>query len=145
MIFLISNINGEVKAILNSYAEATIAQTDEDKIIGRSELKSYNQACDIAAPASKVCGKHLIAIDNGSNHWPRFDIIEAPKVGDEVSYGFNGDYYPCGTITKISDSLRVIQTSDGSKFYRRHLTARWVMGGTWTMVRGHRDERNPSF
>lgn len=37
-----------------------------------------------------------------------------------------------------------IQTSTGDVFFRRKDTASWIMkGGTWSLVAGHIDERNP--
>lgn len=87
-----------------------------------------------------------IVVDNGPHVSPRFSVIEPPKVGDKVSYGFNGDYYPDGEIVKISGkNLRIVTTSTGSKFWRRGNSGRWVMNGTWSLVPGHRSERNPSF
>jgi hypothetical protein len=95
--------------------------------------------------------KHYVATDSSANVSPRYDVIEAPKVGDAVSYSFNGDTYPCGHVTHISDSYRVITTTgDGTppkrmKFYRRRLSGSWVNNGTWSLVSGHIYEQNPSF
>lgn len=88
--------------------------------------------------------RHL-AIDNGANVWPRYDVIEIPQVGEPVSRAFNGDYYPAGFITKISKSLKIITTDTGSRFFRRKQTGKWVESGTWSMVHGHKSELNPSF
>lgn len=91
-------------------------------------------------------GETYMAIDNGACVSPRFDVIVAPKVGDDVSYGFNGDCTPCGQIKSISKGeMRVITTTDGTKFYRNKLSGRWVNNGTWVLVRGHISERNPHF
>ena len=86
-----------------------------------------------------------IATDAGSGVSPRYDVIPAPAVGDLASYAFNGDCTPCGKIASVSKSLRVVKTDDGSTFYRKRLTGTWKMGGTWSLVSGHHDERNPSF
>lgn len=88
-----------------------------------------------------------IAIDSGPNVSPRYDVIERPQVGDEVSYGFNGDSYPDGKIIKVSGpNFRIITTDTGSVYYRRKLTGGWIKkGGTWSLTRGHRYEQNPSF
>ena len=60
--------------------------------------------------------------------------------------GFNGDYYPCGTIVKISPTLKKITTSDGKEFYRVKQTGSWRLKGTsFYMVKGTHDKRNPSF
>jgi len=76
---------------------------------------------------------------------PRYDIVEAPAVGDEVSYTFNGDYYPDGVITKVSKKFQVT-TSTGSKYYRRGQSACWIKtGGTWALVKGHVSDRNQEF
>lgn len=92
-----------------------------------------------------------IAIDAGPNVSPRYDVIRCPKVGDKVSYSFNGDTYPDGEIKSISKSLRVIKTTPsegrfyGNIYYRRGLSGSWIKDRTWTLVQGHIDERNPSF
>ena len=86
-----------------------------------------------------------IATDAGTRCSPQFDVIERPQIGDKVSYGFNGDSYPCGVIIKISPTLKKITTTAGKVFYRRHRTGCWKMGGTWSMISGHHDKRNPSF
>ena len=111
----------------------------------RHDFKSMDQAGEIAKSATEVTGKLYLPVDAGSGVWPRFDVIEAPAVGDEVSYAFNGDYYPCGTIKSISASFRLITTTEGQKFYRRRESACWKYNGVWSMVDGHRKELNPSF
>ena len=111
----------------------------------RHDFKSMDQAGEIAKSATEVTGKLYLPVDAGSGVWPRFDVIEAPAVGDEVSYAFNGDYYPCGTIKSISASFRLITTTEGQKFYRRRESACWKYNGVWSMVDGHREELNPSF
>ena len=111
----------------------------------RHDFKSMDQASEIAKSATEVTGKLYLPVDAGSGVWPRFDVIEAPAVGDEVSYAFNGDYYPCGTIKSISASFRLITTTEGQKFYRRRESACWKYNGVWSMVDGHRKELNPSF
>lgn len=87
-----------------------------------------------------------IVVDNGPYVCPRFSVIEPPKVGDAVSYAFNGDYYPDGEIVKISGkNLRIVTTSNGSKFWRKGNSGRWIKDGTWSLVPGHIDRRNPHF
>lgn len=99
-----------------------------------------------AIGGSQDSGKY-IAIDSGEHVSPRYDVIVRPMVGDKVSYSFNGDTYPDGTITKITgQNFRIITTSTGSVYYRRKLSGCWKKkGGTWNLVLGHRNERNPSF
>jgi hypothetical protein len=96
----------------------------------------------IAELLSQATGKQYVATDTPGTA-PQFDVIEMPKVGDEVSYSFNGDTTPCGIITKVSKSLRVVETSDGRKFFRRKQTGSWINNGTWSLVQGHHRERNP--
>ena len=90
-------------------------------------------------------GEHHMAVDRGPSTLPRYTVIRTPQVGDLVSRAFNGDYYPDGVIARISPTMKVITTDTGTRFYREGQSARWVAHGTWTMVRGHRNERNPSF
>jgi hypothetical protein len=84
------------------------------------------------------------------------------KVGDEVSYGFNGDWYPDGTVVRITKSGKYLYTSTGNK-YIKYVFKKWTKldedhnygdvmtegyqtpGGTWTLAKGVYNERNPSF
>lgn len=87
-----------------------------------------------------------IVADQGAHVWPRFRVISPPAVGDAVSYAFNGDYTPDGTVVSVSKSLRVVKTSTGNVYYRRRKSAAWIRkGGTWGLVAGHVSRRNPSF
>jgi hypothetical protein len=113
--------------------------------ITRNEIATFDQAKNLAADATSFAGDLYLPIDNGQTTWPRFDVVKAPKVGDVVSKGFNGDYYPCGEIITVSASMKRIVTSNGLAFYRRRETAAWVNRGTWTLVPGEVNERNPSF
>lgn len=116
-----------------------------DKLFDRHDLTSYGQAADVAAYLTETTGRLHIATDAGEWVYPRYDVIEPPKVGDEVSYAFNGDYYPCGEIVSISESLKVIKTSSGKRFYRRKLTGAWLNNGTWSLIPGHVSRLNPEF
>lgn len=107
--------------------------------------ETYDEVDDFAVQISKLKGEEWIPIDRGDWCSPRFDVIRAPKVGDKVSYTFNGDYYPCGEITRISANLRRITTSDGTVFYRKKQSGQWLRDGMWAMVAGHRSEKNFSF
>lgn len=113
--------------------------------LDRWDIASMAHAETVAAAASRYTGRRYIATDAGDHVSPRFDVIEAPAVGDAVSMGFNGDYYPCGTIIRISASLKVVTTSDGKTFTRRGNTGTWKYGRTWSMVPGHHEELNPHF
>lgn len=111
----------------------------------RWQWKDFATVEKLARYVTAMTGRDHLPVDRGSSTAPRFDVIEAPRVGDPVSYGFNGDYYPCGYITKITKGWRVT-TSEGKVFNRRNFGAGWVMvGGTWGMVAGHINERNPHF
>lgn len=99
----------------------------------------------LAASATELLGELYIAIDKGRSISPRYDIIKAPAVGDKVSYAFNGDYYPDGEIVHISKTMKVIETDSGNRYYRKKLSGSWVRNGTWTLVPGHIERRNPHF
>lgn len=117
-----------------------------DKSKSSPDFKSFEEVQDIAAKISEITGQQWLAYDDGEWTSHRFGIMEPPKVGDEVSYAFNGDYYPCGTIAKITKGWR-ITTSEGKVFNRRHkIGSRWLMvGGTWSLVHGHISRMNPEF
>jgi len=108
----------------------------------RNDIKSFAFARTMAELLTEKFGKRYLPCQRGSSE---FDVIEAPVVGNEVSKGFNGDYYPCGKIVKITPTFQ-ITTSDGTKFRRVKESAGWreVGRGFW-MVAGVHDERNPSF
>lgn len=116
----------------------------KDAWIGRHEIKDFEAATALAASATRLTGETYLPVDQGSGHWPRYDVVKAPKVGDVVSRGFNGDYYPVGTIVKITHNFKRVECNDGTVFWRRKNTGGWRDGGFW-MVQGTRDERNPSF
>ena len=114
----------------------------------RNDWKTYEAAVELA----KLLGEGYVATDSGPNVSPRFDVIELPKVGDAVSYRFNGDSYPCGYVTSISKTLKKITATEdknGTKvehhFFRRRLSGAWIKNGTWGLSPGHVYEQNPSF
>lgn len=107
----------------------------------RNDWRTFEAAKEVAA----LLGDGYIATDAGSHVSPRYDVIKLPKVGDNVSYAFNGDWYPCGVITAISKSLKVISTSEGKKFYRVRETGCWKNAATWSLISGHHYKQNPSF
>lgn len=118
-------------------------------LVDRNSFKTIQDAERIAAQATEATGELYVAADSGAHVSPRYDVIKAPKVGDEVSYAFNGDSYPCGKITKISDSLRrvVAEEENGAKhvFYRRRNSGAWIKDQTWHLTPGHVYTQNPSF
>lgn len=141
MIYVGLNAKLEVEAVTEKLEE-THTRTD---LIWQSRWEWPTKAIVdyLADQITEYADELFIGIDNGASVSPRFDIIRAPKVGDEVSMGFNGDYYPQGKIKAISASLKVITLDNGKRFYRRHETARWVYKKTWTLIQGVKDERNP--
>jgi hypothetical protein len=111
----------------------------------RHDWKTMQDAEDIALLLNLHNDEKYIAIDNGEWCSPRFDVLRMPQVGDDVSYGFNGDYYPCGKIKSISKTLKKITTTEGKDFFRRRQSGSWVMNGTWSLIHGTINERNPHF
>lgn len=109
------------------------------------DITSFEHATAHANELSEATGKHYIPIDKGPHTAPQYSVATVPQVGDWVSYGFNGDYYPDGTITKVSKTLKVITTSSGKKYYRKKLTASWLHAKTWSLIEGHHSELNPHF
>ena len=135
------NAANEVTAIAKAFPKGA----DYTRWTSRWDFDSIEDAQRIADSATKLTGRLHIATDAGEWVSPRFDVVEAPVVGAEVSYAFNGDYYPCGVITAISKSLKLVTTSTGRKFYRRRETGSWVNNGMWSLVSGHHNRRNPEF
>jgi hypothetical protein len=111
----------------------------------RNDWKTFAAAEEIARGLTETTCKLYIATDAGSSTSPRYDVIKAPAVGDEVSYSFNSDTYPCGTITRISKTMKRVSTTSGRVFYRRDLTGSWINAGIWSLVQGHITTRNPHF
>jgi len=111
----------------------------------RTDWKTFEEVTRIARLLEINTGRKLLPVDHGSHTSPRYDLIEIPKIGDEVSYSFNGDTYPDGVITKITPTYQ-ITTSGGHKYRRPKNRGYWLrIGGTWSLVRGHIYEQNPSF
>lgn len=126
---------------------ASVHETPNPVCETRNNWKTFDDAKEVAA----ALGEGFIATDAGSNVSPRYDVQCLPKVGDDVSYAFNGDSYPCGKIVSISKSLKVIVTKDEAKgegvkkFYRVRETGTWRNAGTWSLISGHHYTQNPSF
>lgn len=70
------------------------------------------------------------------------------QVGDDVSYCFNGDCYPDGQVARITKSGKYLYTTTGKKYVfgigvcGAHYTS---IGGTWVLVKGIHNDKNPSF
>lgn len=82
-------------------------------------------------------------------------------VGDDVSYCFNGDSYYAGKVAKITK--KYVTLDSGRKFYIKEFKSRIydaatfdyidvlkeyavsLGSGTWTLVKGRKEEMNPHF
>jgi hypothetical protein len=131
--------------LLDFRTEETLTQEEraERKWTTRHHWESFEEVCAIASFISLKTSKQYIPVDRTSSTWPRFDVIEAPSIGDPVSYGFNGDCYPDGFIKRITQNLTVV-TDTGSRYRRYKQTGGWRKeGGTWWMINGHHSEQNP--
>ena len=128
--------NGKVVEIVNKGQQGYQSRWD---------WKTFDQAQKVAEAASEFAGEEWIATDSGGSVFPRYDIIRAPKVGDLISYYFNGDCYPDGKIVKISATRKLVTSSTGRKYYRSKETGSWINHGTWCMVQGHHTSKNPHF
>jgi hypothetical protein len=116
-----------------------------NKVQSRWDWKSHEQVVKLAEMLTKMTGKLYLGTDAGESTSPRYDIKEAPCVGDKVSRSFNGDSYPCGEIVKITPTWQ-ITTSDGTQFRRYKQSGGWRQTGRgFWMIGGHVDERNPHF
>ena len=139
MYFFKTDSNGNLTNIGESYPKDERAEWNT-----RHDIRDLDHANALAKQATEVTGDTFVGVDNGPNVWPRFDLTKAPKVGDLVSYAFNGDYYPDGEVVKVSDSLRRVQTSTGNVYFRTKQTGSW-RNSCWSLVPGHINERNPHF
>lgn len=133
-----------------SFSVSPDVSTNFSDTVGRINFQSFAIAERIAKLTTEVDPnkRTYIAIDRGSHCSPRYDVIEAFKVGEKVSYAFNGDCYPDGTIVSIGKGrMARITTSTGKTYIRHKLSSSWRSsgGGTWSLVRGHHFEQNPSF
>lgn len=136
--------------------ETKIAYQSRDGMKGienRNDWKSFEAAQEVAA----LLGPLYVATDAGPYVSPRYDVIDLPQVGADVSYGFNGDAYPCGKIKSISKGpgyRRIVAGPDFSgkdrTFWRRCRDGQptgggWINEGTWSLIPGTVDKHNPEF
>lgn len=111
----------------------------------RNDWKTFDEVLKLSKYLTAMTGDPYLPVDNSASVSPRYDVVKAPKVGDKVSYGFNGDYTPDGEVVKISKTYQVT-TSTGRVYRRRGNSGSWLQsGGTWGLTQGHIFERNPSF
>lgn len=139
MLYFMENTFGQLIAVTTETGKPAA------RIICRWDFRSLVDAEVMADKATAFTGKLHIATDAGAHTSPRYDVVAAPVVGDEVSRYFNGDAYPAGKIAKISKTLFKVTTDTGIVFYRVKGTGKWVNNGTWSMVSGHHNDKNPSF
>ena len=83
-------------------------------------------------------------------------------VGDDVSQGFNGDWYPLGKVARFTPSRQFMYTEGGDKLVRRVVKdTRYnkethdretffrevyeSVGGTWVVCKGIHQQQNPHF
>lgn len=146
MNYILIDKDGKPYGVAGCYEGAVAATSHSvNTFQSRSNWTTYEQAQALVDGLNEKFPGKFIATDAGDSVSPRYDIIEAPKVGSKVSMGFNGDYYPVGEITKISATMKVIETSSGKKFYRRRQSGIWRHSKIWTLVPGHWDDKNPSY
>lgn len=112
---------------------------------GPWDFKSLDEVKGYALYLTAMTGDSYVGVDRTSAVSPRYDVCRVPHVGDEVSKSFNGDSYPDGYVVKVTKNLTVV-TSTGSRYRRFKETSGWRKeGGTWWLIQGHHDERNPHF
>lgn len=129
----------EISTYLNEF------EYSDSRWKSRWDWKSFEEVERVARYITAMTGDLYLAVDNTESTAPRYDIVRCPKIGDAVSYGFNGDYYPDGEVVKITKNLQ-ITTSGGHTYRRFKNTGGWRRtGGTWWLISGHVDERNPHF
>ena len=104
-------------------------------------------AAAVAISASAYSGDVWLVSDRGESCSPRFDVIKAPKVGEDASMAFNGDAYPVGKIAKIGKDYAsvLVEGARGKiRFYRKAGRAAWVSKG-FSLIPGTVDRMNPEF
>jgi len=97
MLFIIEDAKQNV-TVTSCHSEAHDATIIEGcTVLDRHDYKSFDDAAFAAEIANRADdGEAYIATDGSASLYPRYDVVSIPKVGDSVSRGFNGDYYPVG-------------------------------------------------
>lgn len=109
------------------------------------DFKDLDAARTMATYLTAFTGRTYLPADEGDGVWPRYRVVEAPKVGDEVSRSFNGDTYPCGKVTKVTRTWQVT-TDTGATFRRYKQTGGWREAGRgFWLIAGNHYEQNPHF
>lgn len=109
--------------------------------IAMADLTNVQRAKLVASELTLVTGRFYKVDVDQSTTPPTFNIVSGPAPGTPVSISFNGDAYIVGEITKVSPSMRKIETSDGQVFYRRKRG--WTADGVFMLIPGHIEKRNP--
>ena len=109
----------------NMSAFRSLEDAEKHKVLRETETK---REWDILGPFS------------GTSH--PYSLKLVPQVGDEISFGFNGDWYPSGVITRKTKTK--IETSEGDVF-RKDKSGFWKKNQMWSLAFGHINERNPEF
>ena len=134
----------EIRAKMADPNDSEMLRAEMAQFISFHDCRDAQTGEAVVAQLNEEAGFEKYAVSERGGY-PKYSIFELPQVGDPISYGFNGDYYPCGEIKSISATKKLIVSTTGAKFYRRNNSASWVKNGTWSMVAGHIDERNPHF
>jgi hypothetical protein len=133
-----------------SWGNGWVSRMDYSDRVGVSLPPGCSSAWDFAsklAASASACGAVYIPVDRGPSVFPRYDVVEAPAVGDEVCKAFNGDQYPVGKVVKIGKDYKIVFV-DGPRgllrFYRKKLSGSWLNNG-WSLVPGNEVRLNPEF
>lgn len=130
--------DGKVVKIFGMFTD----ECRDPSVQSRWDWTSFEQVKKLAEECTALTGKAHLAVDAGEWCSPRFDVMEAPDIGDPVSKAFNGDKYQEGVIFKITPTWQ-IKTSTGKIFRRHKNSACWKDSNGYGMISGHHDERNP--
>jgi hypothetical protein len=144
MITIQLNADGSILGIADKETAKNFKLWQQNLLQDHNDWKSFMRVEEIAAKLTELTGTAYQATDAGEYVYPRYDVQQKPQVGDEISYSFNGDTYPDGTIVRISKTGNVVTSSSGKTYRRRKLTGAYTNHG-WFMVHGHISEKNPHF
>lgn len=106
-----------LKLIASKAVQAITRQEAKDLASGVDvfcdwDYTSFEQVENFVKELNSQQSVKYVAVDRGDFVSPRFSVVKMFFVGQEVSKGFNGDYYPQGTVTKISKTGRKITLSN---------------------------------
>lgn len=110
----------------------------------RNDIRTIDQCTDIADQITAITGNVYLASKEGSY----FELTKAPKIGDDVSSGFNGDADYIGKVTKIGKNYSNIYVTDDngneSIFRKKKNISAWKDGYRYLSI-GINNSRNPHF